>query len=67
MPAMKTMSFSQTKRSKVSPAAGSLPITMAKPLTLSMSSVFGRRDTVSKSWSDMWDEDEEEEVEQKRG
>ncbi|KAG6042184.1 hypothetical protein E4U41_003930 [Claviceps citrina] len=46
----------------VSPAAGSLPITMAKPLTSSLSTVFGRRqDAVPKSWSDMWDEDEEEE------
>ncbi|GJC95440.1 serine threonine protein [Colletotrichum higginsianum] len=26
-----------------------------------MSLVFGRKDVVSKSWSDMWDEDEEEE------
>lgn len=53
------------RKTKVSPSAGSLPINMAKPLTLSMSSVFGRRkDAVSKSWSDMWDEDEEEEREQ---
>ncbi|KAJ3499635.1 hypothetical protein NLG97_g197 [Lecanicillium saksenae] len=66
VPAMKTMTINQPKRPKISPAAGSLPITMAKPLTLSMSSVFGRRDPVSKSWSDMWDEDEEEEVEQQR-
>lgn len=52
-------------RAAVSPAAGSLPITMAKPLALSMSTVFGRRNnTVSKSWSDMWDEDEEEEQEE---
>ncbi|CAI0652367.1 unnamed protein product [Colletotrichum noveboracense] len=48
---------------KVSPMAGSLPITMAKPKSnlSSMSLVFGRKDAVSKSWSDMWDEDEEEE------
>ena len=44
--------------------AGSLPIRMAKPMQLSMSTVFGRRkEMVSKSWSDMWDEDEEEELE----
>jgi serine/threonine protein kinase len=50
---------------KVSPMAGSLPISMAKPLAPSMSTVFGRHnDTVSKSWSDMWEEDEEEELEQ---
>lgn len=50
---------------KVSPAAGSLPIAMGKPFP-SMASVFGGRqkDTVSKSWSDMWDEDEEEEEEE---
>lgn len=51
-----------TRTSKVSPTAGSLPIRMTKPLTLSMSTVFGRRrEMVSKSWSDMWEEDEEEE------
>lgn len=54
-------------RPDVSPAAGSLPITMAKPLALSTSTVFGRHeDVVSKSWSDMWDEDEEEEQEEQR-
>ncbi|TDZ39529.1 Serine/threonine-protein kinase ksp1 [Colletotrichum trifolii] len=47
---------------KVSPMAGSLPIAMAKPRNTlsSMSLVFGRKDVVAKSWSDMWDEDEEE-------
>ncbi|KAG6093321.1 hypothetical protein E4U30_004442 [Claviceps sp. LM220 group G6] len=44
-----------------SSAAGSRPITMAKPLALSTPAVIGRpQDGVSKSWSDMWDEDEEE-------
>ncbi|KAH6603426.1 hypothetical protein Trco_008201 [Trichoderma cornu-damae] len=53
-------------RSKVSPAAGSLPIAMGKPFP-SMAAVFGgRKETVSKSWSDMWDEDEEEEQEQEQ-
>jgi serine/threonine protein kinase len=56
----------QPKPKKVSPAAGSLPIAMGKPFP-SMAAVFGRQnDTVSKSWSDMWDEDEEEEQEQQR-
>ncbi|XXH04879.1 hypothetical protein Hte_011301 [Hypoxylon texense] len=53
---------------KVSPMAGSLPITMSKPRpTLSaMSMVFGRqKDAVSKSWSDMWDEDVEEDEEER--
>ena len=50
------------KSAKVSPMAGSLPISMAKPrLQSAMSLVFGRKETVSKSWSDMWDEDVEEE------
>ncbi|KAI1777709.1 kinase-like protein [Hypoxylon cercidicola] len=53
---------------KVSPMAGSLPITMSKPRpTLSaMSMVFGRqKEAVSKSWSDMWDEDVEEDEEER--
>lgn len=63
---MKSLAISQPRQTrKVSPMAGSLPINMAKPFALSMSSVFGRRkDAVSKSWSDMWEEDEEEEREQ---
>ncbi|OAQ62292.1 serine/threonine protein kinase [Pochonia chlamydosporia 170] len=62
---MKSLAIKKPYRAGVSPAAGSLPITMAKPLTLSMSTVFGRRkDAVSKSWSDMWDEEEEEEQEE---
>lgn len=52
------------KAIKVSPMAGSLPITMApKPKANlgAMSMVFGRStEQVSKSWSDMWEEDEEE-------
>lgn len=46
--------------------AGSLPINMSrpKPTLGAMSMVFGRKnDTVSKSWSDMWEEEEEEEEE----
>lgn len=62
---MKSLAINRQYRLGVSPAAGSLPIAMAKPLALSMSTVFGRRqDAVSKSWSDMWDEDEEEEQEE---
>lgn len=39
--------------------SGSLPATLARPIP-SMSGVFGKkRDVVSKSWSDLWDEDEE--------
>lgn len=59
------------KPTKVSPMAGSLPISMVpKPKANlgAMSMVFGRsKDIVSKSWSDMWEEDEEEdEAEQAR-
>lgn len=52
---------------KVSPMAGSLPITMIKPKPSlnALSMVFGRQnETVSKSWSDMWDEDVEEDEEE---
>ncbi|KAI0392581.1 kinase-like protein [Xylariaceae sp. FL0594] len=48
------------------PVAASLPINVSKPRpTLgAMSMVFGRKNgTVSKSWSDMWEEDIEEEEE----
>jgi serine/threonine protein kinase len=49
---------------KLAPMAGSLPITMSKTRNQSaMSLVFGRKDAVSKSWSDLWDEEEEEEEE----
>ncbi|KAI5457893.1 putative serine/threonine protein kinase [Mariannaea sp. PMI_226] len=64
---MKSLAIKPTRPVKVSPMAGSLPIAMAKPITLSMSTVFGRgKETVSKSWSDMWDEDEEEEEREKQ-
>ncbi|KAI2626515.1 kinase-like protein [Hypoxylon sp. NC1633] len=55
------------KLAKVSPMAGSLPIAMSKPRPTmnAMSAVFGRKDFVSKSWSDMWDEDEEAEQEER--
>lgn len=50
------------RASKVSPMAGSLPINMSKTRNQSaMSLVFGRKDAVSKSWSDLWDEEIEEE------
>ena len=45
---------------------GSLPIDLQKPLSVSFASIFGRsNDVVSKSWSDMWEEDEEDEERQK--
>lgn len=52
-------------RADLTPISGSLPISMAKSKPMpSMSSVFGRKnDMVSKSWSDLWDEEIEEEEE----
>ncbi|KAF4992745.1 hypothetical protein FGRMN_6955 [Fusarium graminum] len=65
---MKSLAIKPTARfNRASATAGSLPIHMTKPMP-AMSMVFGRRqEAVSKSWSDMWDEDEEEEeMEQQR-
>ena len=53
-------------RSKVDPLSGSLPITAPKPVP-AMSTVFGKKDNaVSKSWSELWDEDEEDEIDSRR-
>lgn len=49
-------------RSKPLPISGSLPITAARPIP-SLSRLFETRDIVSKSWCDLWDEDEEEHAE----
>lgn len=49
-------------RSKPVPISGSLPVNAARPFS-SMASVFGKkRDVISKSWSDLWDEEEEEQA-----
>lgn len=46
-------------RSKPVAISGSLPATLARPIP-SMSGIFGKkRELVSKSWSDLWDEEEE--------
>lgn len=52
-------------KASLTPISGSLPITMSKPKPLpSMASIFGKKsEVVSKSWSDLWDEDIEEEEE----
>lgn len=61
---MKSLAAQNSTR-RTSPATESVPIAVSKPLALSMTTVFGRpKDAVSKSWSDMWDEDEEDEREQ---
>ncbi|KAF2878405.1 kinase-like domain-containing protein [Massariosphaeria phaeospora] len=47
-------------RSRPVPISGSLPVNVSRPFS-SMASVFGKtRDAISKSWSDLWDEEEEE-------
>ncbi|EGY14820.1 hypothetical protein VD0002_g5921 [Verticillium dahliae] len=54
---------------RTSAISGSLPVTMSKPRNVHSSGSlgFGRlSDVVSKSWSDMWDEDIEEEEEEAR-
>ena len=47
------------------PTVGSLPVTASKPIK-AMSNIFGKKENVSKSWSDLWDEEEEEELEDAR-
>lgn len=51
-------------KSEAGPTSGSLPMRSSKPLP-TLSSLFGKKGsgTVSKSWTDLWDEDEEEFVE----
>jgi serine/threonine protein kinase len=53
-------------KASLTPISGSLPINMSKPKPLpSMASIFGKKtEVVSKSWSDLWDEDIEEEEEE---
>ena len=53
-------------KSNLTPVTGSLPVSASKPIN-AMSTVFGKKDNmVSKSWSDLWDEEEEEELEDAR-
>lgn len=53
-------------RSEPVQISASVPIPASKPQS-TMSSVFGKKnEVVSKSWSDLWDEDEEEEAERER-
>jgi len=53
-------------RSKPVQISSSVPIPAPKPQT-AMSSMIGKKnEVVSKSWSDLWDEDEEEEAERER-
>ncbi|KAF2672069.1 kinase-like protein [Microthyrium microscopicum] len=51
----------KTGGSKPVPISGSLPATAARPIS-SLAAIFGKKgDYQSKSWSDIWDEDFEEE------
>ncbi len=68
---MKSMAIRRPMKSgppkaSLTPISGSLPITMSKPKPLpSLASIFGKKnEVVSKSWSDLWDEDIEEEEEE---
>ncbi|KAH9221054.1 kinase-like domain-containing protein [Leptodontidium sp. 2 PMI_412] len=68
---MKSMAIRRPMKSgppkaSLTPISGSLPITMSKPKPLpSLASIFGKKNEVaSKSWSDLWDEDIEEEEEE---
>jgi hypothetical protein len=70
---MKSYDFrQQTKaeslKASITLISGSLPITMSKPKALaSLSLVFSKKDdVVSKKWSDLWDEDVEEEEQEKQ-
>ncbi|KAL9002924.1 MAG: hypothetical protein Q9188_004179 [Gyalolechia gomerana] len=62
---VKSMVFHQPvprsqQRSEASRITGSLPMRSSKPLP-ALSSFFGKKhDSVSNSWTDMWDEDEED-------
>jgi serine/threonine protein kinase len=50
----------QIARSRPVPISGSLPANAARPFN-SLASIFGKkRDAISKSWSDLWDEEEED-------
>jgi len=52
----------QSRRPGPTPVPSSLPIQATRPIS-TMAQIFGKKDTVAKSWSDMWEEDEEEERE----
>lgn len=66
---MRSLAINQPKALKpaLTPMAGSLPINMSRPRNIpSMSMVFGGKETVSKSWSDLWEEEEEEHQQEER-
>ena len=52
-------------RTDPAPVSSSLPTKVSKPLP-ALSSVFGKDTSVSKSWTDLWDEDEEEFMENEK-
>ena len=50
----------KAKRPILSTVPSSLPVQRTRPIP-TMAQIFSKKETVAKSWSDMWDEDEEEE------
>lgn len=56
---MRIPSRKLARRPQLSTVPSSLPVQRSRPVA--MSSIFGKKDGVAKSWSDMWEEDEEEE------
>jgi len=50
----------RSRRAGPAPVPSSLPVQRTRPIP-TMSQIFGKKDSVAKSWSDMWEEDEEEE------
>lgn len=56
---MRIPSRKLARRPHLSTIPSSLPVQRTRPIA--MSSIFGKKDSVAKSWSDMWEEDEEEE------
>lgn len=54
----------RARRPQAVTVPSSLPVQRTRPIP-SMSQIFGKKDTVAKSWSDMWEEDEEEEEEER--
>lgn len=50
----------KVNRSRPVPISGSLPISAARPIPSFFTVLGKKRDLISKSWSDLWDEEEEE-------
>ena len=63
---VQSMKLREPKPRNAKHVTGSLPISASKPIK-ALSSIFGKKNNeVSKSWSDMWDEEEEEQEDARR-